>query len=62
MGKLKNIDSNEFNFFDASVIYKSIYNPEKTICLFLNDYSDKEHFLLALDETLSQDGEKSLYL
>ena len=61
MGKLKKIDSSEFNFFDASVIYKSIYNPEKTICLFLNDYSDKEHFLLALDETLLQDKE-NLYI
>lgn len=60
MGKLNKIDHSDFNFFDASVIYRNIYNPEKTICLFLNDYSDKEHFHLALDETLMQDGD-SLY-
>lgn len=57
MGKLNKIDLTDFDFNGASVIYKSIYNPEKTICLFLNDYSDKEHFQLALDETLMQDGE-----
>lgn len=57
MKKFKNINSSDFNFFDASVLYKSIYNPAKTICLYLNDYSDKEHFLLAIDEELLQDGE-----